>query len=575
MDFSATPSFPFPSFLGRRATELLRPVLDPLAGLRELRRLHQQHAHLQGREYIGMLLRSLNISLDYDAAELRHVASTGSFLAVSNHPCGLLDGLVLLYVLGEVRPDFRLVANDLLAPLLPQLAQQLILVTPAPRKASHNVPGVRHLLRYLHNEVPVGLFPAGEVASRPAPFRPATEADWHPTAGRLLSAAHVPVVPVWLSGHNSETFSVLGMLHPWLRTARLPAELLNKRGQTIRVRIGQPIQPPTLARVPACERLAYVRARVFALGSGATIADPEAALAVPAVAAETPAESIAADIAALRPSRCLVRAGRWEVYIASQAEVPHVLRELGRLRELTFRREGEGTQQPLDLDAYDEYYRHLFLYDRAAGQLVGAYRIGRGRVILRRHGRRGFYLHSLFRMKKALEPFLAESLELGRSFVRVEYQKQHQPLALLWKGIAEYLSRHPEYRYLIGPVSISNRFSSVSRAVMVDFLTAHYFHPELAQLVKPRKQFRYRPLDRQEAPATLQTGLSSVQDLHQLIGTFEPGGAGIPVMLRHYLKQNARLLAFNVDPNFSNALDGFIVLDARELPARTTGLLAR
>ncbi|MCB2376480.1 lysophospholipid acyltransferase family protein [Hymenobacter sp. BT635] len=560
---------------GRRAFELLRPVLNPLVQVRELQQLHEQHAHLRGRDYIGMLLRSLDITLDYDAAELRRIARTGSFMALSNHPCGLLDGLVLLYVLTEVRPDFRMVANEVLAPLLPQLANHLILVSPEPDTVSRNVPGVRHMLRYLHNEVPVGLFPAGEVASRPGPFRPATEAQWHPTAGRLLSAARVPVVPVWLSGHNSESFSLLGMLHPWLRTARLPAELLNKRGQTIRVRIGQPIQPVLLGQLAPCERLAYVRARVFALGSGIAAAGPDDTLTAPAVVAETDAARIAADIAALRPSRCLVRSGRWEVYIASQAEAPHVLREIGRLRELTFRREGEGTQQPLDLDAYDEYYRHLFLYDRAAGQLVGAYRIGRGRVILRRHGRRGFYLHSLFRMKKALEPFLAESLELGRSFVRVEYQKQNQPLALLWKGIAEYLTRHPEYRYLIGPVSISNRFSSVSRAVMVDFLTAHYFQPALAALVKPRKQFRYRPLDARESPATLQTGLGSVQDLHRLIATFEPGGAGIPVMLRHYLKQNARLLAFNVDPNFSNALDGFIVLDARELPARTVGLLAR
>ncbi|WP_167852153.1 lysophospholipid acyltransferase family protein [Hymenobacter elongatus] len=550
-------------------------MLDQLARVRELELLYKQSAHLQGREFIGSLLRSLGITIEYDAAELRQLARTGSFVAVGNHPCGLVDGLVLLYVLTEVRPDFRIVANEALAPLLPQLSNHLILVNPERAKAGRNVPGVRRLLHYLHNEVPIGLFPAGEVASRPRPFQAAAEAQWHPTAGRLLSVARVPVVPVWLSGHNSETFSLLGLMHPWLRTARLPAELLNKRGQTIRVRVGRPIMPRELAQIAAPEGLAYVRARVFALGASPSPGSTEAATAPVPVVAETDAALVEADINALRPTRCLVRTGSWEVYIASKAELPHVLREIGRLRELTFRREGEGTQQPLDLDGYDDYYRHLFLYDRATRRIVGAYRIGRGRTILRHHGRRGFYLHSLFRMAKALEPFLAESLELGRSFVRAEYQKQPQPLALLWKGIAEYLSRHPEYRYLIGPVSISNRFSTVSRAVMVNFLTAHYFRADLACLVKPRKQFRYRPLDATEIPATLQTGLTTVQDLHKLIATFEPGGAGIPVLLRHYLKQNAHLLGFNLDPNFSNTLDGFIVLDARELPERTLHLLER
>ncbi|TGE27390.1 lysophospholipid acyltransferase family protein [Hymenobacter metallicola] len=575
MDFLSSSQFPYPSFFGRRSQELLQPLLHQLARVRELRHLYEQNAHLQGREFIGSLLRSLSIRVEYEPAELRQLTAMGSFMAMGNHPCGLLDGLVLLYVLLEVRPDFRLVANEVLAPLLPQLGGQLVLVSPERADAGKNVPGVRQLLHYLHNEVPIGLFPAGEVASRPRPFRPTTEAEWHPTAGRLLDAARVPVVPVWLSGHNSETFSLLGLMHPWLRTARLPAELLNKRGQTIRVRFGQAIAPQTLGAMAPAQRLAYIRARVFALSSAASGEEPELATLPLPVIDETDAALVAADIAALRPACCLLKAGSWEVYIASKAQAPHVLRELGRLRELTFRREGEGTQQPCDLDKYDEYYRHLFLYDRAAGRLVGAYRVGRGRAILRQHGRRGFYLHSLFRMKKELEPFLKESLELGRSFVRAEYQRQAQPLALLWKGIAEYLTRHPEYRYLIGPVSISNRFSTVSRAVMVDFLRTHYFHAELACLVQPRKQFRYRPIDCQEQAATLQAGLANVQDLHKLIAAFEPDGAGIPVLLRHYLKQNARLLGFNVDPAFSNTLDGFIMVDARELPERTLNLLER
>ncbi|WP_044015698.1 lysophospholipid acyltransferase family protein [Hymenobacter sp. APR13] len=568
-------SFPFPSPL-RRSREFLRPVWEQVVQLRKLQELYAQSSHLNGLDFVEQLLRQLHITVRYDAAELHRLPAT-AFVAIANHPCGLLDGLVVLHVLGKVRPQLRAVASELLAPLLPRLAEQLVLVSPERQAAGRNIPGVRQMLRHLHNDVPLLLFPAGEVAHRSQLFGPPHDPAWNPTAGRLLAMVRVPVVPLWLSGQNSTTFSMLGLLHPLLRTARLPAELLNKRGQTIQVRIGRPVAPAELGRLPVSEQLSYLRARVYALGSTperrfAALLPP---LPVPAVITETPAELLEADIAALRPGRCLVRHDRWEVYMAKKAELPHVLREIGRLRELTFRSEGEGTQQPIDLDRYDDYYRHLFLYDRQNRQLVGAYRLGMGRAILRQHGRRGFYLHSLFQLKKAFVPVLRQSLELGRSFVRAEYQRQPLPLALLWKGVAEYLATHPEYQYLLGPVSISNRFSMASKAVMVEYLQRHFFDAGLAQHVRARKQFRYRPLDAAASPALLQAGLDDLQHLQQLVSGLEPGGSGVPVLLRQYLKQNARLLGFNIDPRFSNTLDGLLLLDARKLPARTHRLLSR
>ncbi|RSK37276.1 lysophospholipid acyltransferase family protein [Hymenobacter metallilatus] len=562
---------------GPPARPLLRPLWEWVAQLRELQHLYERHCHLAGREFIDQLLRDLHITVEYDAAELRRVPVQGAFVAVANHPCGILDGLVLLYVLSEVRPEFVVVANELLAPLLANLPEQLALVSTEKKDAGRNASKVRQLLRYLHNDIPVGLFPAGEVAHRTAPFRPLLDRDWNPTAGRLLEAARVPVLPVWLSGKNSTSFSLLGLVHPLLRTARLPAELLNKRGQTVRLRIGKPVPASELAAVPATDRLLYLRARVYALDASlAAGARPLLPVLPPAaLVPETPAAALEADIDALRPSRCLVRCQQWEVYVAKKAELPHILPEIGRLRELTFRGVGEGTNRPADLDQYDDYYRHLFLYDRARRCIVGAYRIGRGRSIMRELGKRGFYLHSLFRMRKQLAPLLRESLELGRSFVRAEYQKQPLPLALLWSGIAEYIARHPEYRYLIGPVSISNRFSALSKEVMVAYLQQHFSDASLAALVRPRKQFRYRPLADTASPAVLQMGLHTLHDLHRLIAELEPGGSGLPVLLRQYLRQNARIIGFNLDPGFNNTLDGFMVLDARELPARTHDLLSR
>ncbi|MCA8832068.1 lysophospholipid acyltransferase family protein [Hymenobacter pini] len=561
---------------GARTWSPLRPLWQWLTQLRDLQQLYDRHCHLTGREFIGQLLRDLQITVQYTPTDLRRIPTHGAFMALANHPCGMLDGLVLLYVLGEVRPDFVAVANEILAPLLPNLPTQLTLVSPERQDAGRNTPKVRQLLRYLHNDVPLGFFPAGEVAHRTSALRPATDSEWHPTVGRLLEAARVPVVPVWISGQNSVAFSLLGAVHPLLRTARLPAELLNKRGQTVRVRIGQLIPATELGQLPTSDRLPYIRARVHALGSAWQPAGEFALPTLPPAAIVPPVapQLLATDIEQLRRSSCLLRHQEWEVYVAKKAELPHILPEIGRLREVSFRAVGEGTSHETDLDQYDEYYRHLFLYNRATGQVVGAYRIGRGRSIVREFGKRGFYLHSLFRMSKELLPLLRESLELGRSFVRPEFQKHPLPLLLLWKGLAEYIARHPEYRYLIGPVSISNQFSTVSKQVMMGFLQQHFADDALAGLVKPRKQYKFRPLPNTDAEL-LQRRLHSLEDLQQLVAELEPMGMGIPVLLRHYLRQNARIIGFNLDPGFSNTLDGFMVVDARELPARTHRLLSR
>jgi putative hemolysin len=610
MELFPDSALPYPAAFGTRARQAIRPVLDRLTGLADLQRLYDCVQHLHGAEFVAAALAELQITVEYDPAELRRLPAAGAFVAVANHPSGMLDGLVLLHVLHRARPDLVAVATERLEPLRAALGDYLLLVEADASDPARNTGRVRELLRRLHNDVPLLLFPAGEVAHPKMPFSPAVEGEWHPTAGRLLNRARVPVVPVWLNGCNSASFGWLGLVHPLLRTARLPAELLNKRGQTIRVRIGQPVRAADLQALPPDHHLPYLRARVLALGAatcpaaeastrsfngwlaplasltelgeswlhameGTTGALANVATPQPLVVAETDTALIEQDLARLRPGRLLVHSRHWEVYVAKAAEIPNVLREIGRLRELTFRAVGEGTGKALDLDTYDDYYRHLFLYDREARRLVGAYRLGPGRSILRKLGRRGLYLHSLFRLKKPLRPLLKESLELGRSWVRAEYQRQPLPLALLWKGLAAWLDLHPEYRYLIGPVSISNRFSDLSKALLVEYLTQYFFDADLAQHVRPRKPFRYHSPNGPDLSALLPQGVEALDTLDRLVAAIEPGGLGVPVLLRQYLRQNGRLIGFNRDPAFANALDGLLVLDARHLPTRTHKLLER
>ena len=576
MELFPDSALPYPAGFSARTRQALRPALDHLTGLGAFQTLYDRIGHLRGAAFIAAVLTELQITVAYDPAELRRLPAAGAFVAVANHPSGILDGLVLLHVLHRARPDLVAVATERLRPLQTAVGDHLLLVETDPTDSARNTGGVRELLRRLHNDIPLLLFPAGEVAHPTAPFGPSVEGAWHPTAGRLLARARVPVVPVWVSGHNSATFQWLSLLHPLLRTARLPAELLNKRGQTVRVRLGTPVRPADLLARPPDQHLPYLRARVLALGAAEATVPVEALAPQPLVVAETDPALLEADLARLRPGRLLVHTHHWEVYAAKASEIPNILREIGRLREITFRAVGEGTGRALDLDGYDDYYRHLFLYDRTARRLVGAYRLGPGRAILRRHGRRGLYLHTLFQLKKPLRPLLRASLELGRSWVRAEYQRQPLPLALLWKGLAAWLIRHPECRYLIGPVSISNRFSDLSKALLTQYLERHFFDPDLARHVRPRKPFRYHPpADAPDLTALLPTGADALDTLDRLVAAIEPGGLGVPVLLRQYLRQNGRLIGFNRDPAFANALDGLLVLDARRLPAHTHQLLAR
>ncbi|WP_229755285.1 GNAT family N-acetyltransferase [Hymenobacter cavernae] len=285
-----------------------------------------------------------------------------------------------------------------------------------------------------------------------------------------------------------------------------------------------------------------------------------------AILSETAVASLEEDLAELRPSRKLIVCGEWEVYIVKRGEIPNVLQEIVRLRELVV----NAIAQPLA--RYDDNQQHLFLYNRQSRQLVGACRVGPGRVVLRQHGNQGFYLHSLFRWKKKLTPLLRESLEIGGSFIRAEYRNQELPVVLLWKGLAAYLSSHSEYSYLISSVSVSPSFLPASKAFVANFIRQYYFDAERAVYVHTRKQFRYHPLQEQRA-TQIEMGLDQVEALHNLVADLQPGGMYMPTSLRHYLRQNARFLGLNIN-TVSNSLDGFLVLNARKLPEHTYRLLA-
>jgi putative hemolysin len=372
--------------------------------------------------------------------------------------------------------------------------------------------------------------------------------DWNPAVARIARMAGAPVVPVYIGGANGALFQAAGLAHPRLRTALLARELLNKRGRTVEVRIGSPVTREKLAAIPtAREQVDYLRCRTYLLGRRER-RQAQAVQAAP-IAHPIDADVLAGEIAALTP---LDRSGDLEVYLAAAAEIPKTLVEIARLREVTFRAAGEGTGKPLDLDRFDRHYLHLFVWHARRREIAGAYRLA-PTDSARRHG---LYTETLFHYRADFLDRLGPAIELGRSFVRAEYQKGFAPLLLLWKGIGAFLRRNPRYTILFGPVSISNQYAAASRELMVGFLERYAMLRGWTGMVRGR-----RPFQRASSAEGLPTSGMDVEDLGEILGDIEEKPTGVPVLLRQYLRLGGKLLGFNVDTKFANALDGLILVD--------------
>jgi putative hemolysin len=553
---------------------LIAEGLMKFSGLHELNKLYAEACTHQGIDFVQAILAKKNITLACSEAEWQRLPIKGPFITISNHPFGGLDGLALIDLVGRRRADFKIMGNFLLKKIEP-LKDFIIGVNPLEdyRQAYSSAAGMKAALHHLAGGGCLGMFPAGEVSAARFNVKQATDRAWQKPAIKLILKAGVPVVPIYFFGQNSLSFQLLGHLHPSLRTLRLPHELARAKDITLHIRIGHPIQPEELQAFDDLQQITeFLRARTYALGkvkepSPPKLKIPNLRRPAPIADATTP-DKIEADLSKIA-HRKLFSQQQFDVYLAEAAELPNTLPEIGRLRELTFRQEGEGTNKEIDLDTYDNFYKHLILYDREAKQVVGAYRIGLGRDILRTYGRKGFYTYSLFKMKDGFIPILNEAIELGRSFIIPEYQNKRLPLFLLWRGILMVLLQHPEYNYIIGPVSISNYYSKVSKSLIVAFIQRNYFNHELAAFIQPRKKFRVNAAILQEAELLLKGTGNDLRKLDKVIDDIEPAIRSAPVLLKKYIQQNARIIGFNVDPKFNQALDGLMILDFRHVN-RTT-----
>ena len=445
----------------------------------------------------------------------------------------------------------------------------MILVNPFQTPAAQNenrVP-LRAALEWLAGGGLLSVFPAGEVAHLDWKQLSVTDPQWKTSAARLALHTRCAVVPAFFEGANSIPFQLAGILHPGLRTMALAREFGGMRGRTVRLRIGSPIRHGMLAGYRNAEQAtAYMRSRTYFLSNRSEPAplSPFSSPRVRTIAPPGAERLLSGEVAAL-PAECELAGDRnYSVYLARASRIPRMLAEIGRCRELAFRKVGEGTGKHADLDRFDEYYRHLFLWNKTDSRLAGAYRLAATSDVLPRFGISGLYTSTLFRFHPHFFERIGPAVELGRSFVAPEYQKNYAALLLLWKGITRVVQRRPEAPVLFGAVSISPEYRAASRSLMAAYLSDRASH-ELARLVAPRRKLRDRAPRNQQIKRFAAVA-ADIEDLSLSIADIEDDGKGVPVLIRQYLKAGGRVLGFSVDPNFSDTLDALILVDLRRAP---------
>ncbi|MGA8538345.1 MAG: GNAT family N-acyltransferase [Terriglobales bacterium] len=545
---------------------------EKFIALDETRELYRRVRSAPHGFRLEALLAEMKIEFDVHSADLERIPSKGPLVAVANHPFGVLDGAALAVLLSRVRPDVKILANSSLEGI-PELHEHCFFVDVFHPLTSmnKNVTPLKHALEWLRQGGALAVFPAGEVSQWNAGRAQVTDPTWNTVAARLISATRARALPVYFCGRNNVRFQLLGMVNLRLRTLFLLQEFLQQRGKDLQVRIGGAIPPELIANLNNHEEATeYLRLRTYLLsyrGKKPILQPSKMRFALPRkpepIALEVPSRFVSNDIAALPAERLLLENEEFAVYAARASELPHALDELGRLREITFRAAGEGTGRSADLDSFDSYYWHLLLWNKAKRELAGAYRAGNTDEIIRAHGIKGLYTNTVFRYDERLFLKIGSALELGRSFVRPEYQRQYAPLLLLWKGIARFAAAHPETPVLFGAVSISNEYNSLSREMIVRYFEQRENGREFGDLIHARTPFRAPLLRRWDCDALCRV-LRDLDELAEPISDVEEDGKGLPILLKQYAKVGGRLVGFNLDRKFSDVVDGLVIVDLRQ-----------
>lgn len=557
--------------IGKSAMSLMR--------LHDLNKVYAQCQHLQGREFTEALLKNNNVKVDLITEQLENIPKEGPFIIVSNHPFGAFDGIILFNLVASIRPDFKILTNFILSHIK-NLSEYFLPVNPFSdmKNLKSSFSGVRAAKEHVLNGGGLGLFPAGEVSTYHGNGY-TEDIEWTQSMAKLIQKSKVPVIPVYFDGQNSRVFHALGRIHPLLRTVQLPKEMLKRANSTVSIRIGKPISPSEIQEHNINSLRKYLKNRSYALQ--AQIEHPVADENLRKKEEETPIapskgkDLLIAEIDKLtKGGNKLFDTANFSCFLADYDEIPALIHEIGIKREEAFRAVGEGTGMDVDLDKFDIYYKHLILWDNAAHAFAGAYRLGIGDEIVKKYGKRGFYSQTLFKYSQNFTDTLSSSIELGRSFVALEYKKDALPLMLLIRGLMYSILRYSECKYLFGPVSISSSYPMFYRSLMTHYIMEMHSRDFLKKNVKGRTPFKPDFL-RVSPKDLIETKIKSIEIFDRFMLRLSDGQYRLPTLVKQYLKLGAKIACFNVDKDFNYCIDGLVFLTIADVPKDEILKLAR
>ncbi len=543
-------------------------VVYGVMGLGKINRLFDGAADYQGREFADHLIENMDITIDVSPEQLENIPKEGGFVVVSNHPFGGIEGVMLYSVIAKVRPDFKLMANFILSHI-PNLKEAFFAVNPFEKNPEwkSSLGGIKGAINHIAEGHGLGVFPAGEVSRFHGHDYP-EDLPWNASIARIIKNAKVPVIPVFWDGRNSRLFYAVDRINSMLGTARLTRELANKQGKRFNLQIGKPILPAEVALYENPKELAaYLRSRSYALETNIPVKTAEKKEVKQAeIDPPTDLPLMLAELEAIREKSFLYSTANYDCYLADYADIPNIMHEIARLREEAFRAIGEGTGKNLDQDEFDVYFKQMFLWDTVKQRIAGCYRLGIGSEIVPKYGIKGFYVSTLVNIDESFSDKLSHTIELGRSFVALDYQKEVLPMMLLLRGLSDVVVRYPEINHFIGPVSISAWYPKFYLSLIARFVAEeHAIEEEYQGKVTPKTPFvpDYLKVD---SDVLLKNNMNGVDKFDKFLFRLSNGEYRLPTLYKKYLKLNAKFLCFNVDPDFNDTLDSLLFLTFTDFP---------